>query len=92
METIVFIIWVVAAIVSILLIVAIFDIKSYTKKQTEILDQQTKILDNQSEMLEYQNKVLIAQLNLLSSIADKAGVPLKDINDVTKDFDIEFEE
>jgi len=62
------------------------------EKIIDNLNQQTKALFNLSEMLDYQNKVMTAQLHLISSIAEKAGVPLEDINEVTRPFDIEFTE
>ena len=84
METISLVILIVAAIVSVMLIVAIFTIKDNVIKHTEILE-------NQSVMIEYQNEVMGAQLELIASIADKAGVPIKDINDVTEKYGITFE-
>ncbi len=91
MDSIYFIVLIIAAIISILLIAAIFTIKDNVSKHTDILERQAKILSNLSVMIEYQNEAMTAQLHLLSSIAEKAGVPLTDINEVVKNFGIEFE-
>ena len=92
MDLIYFIIWAIAAAVSILLIVAVFTIKDNAKKQTEILEGQTQLLENFNAMLEYQNEAMTTQIHLLASLAEKAGVPITDINEVTKPYDIEFVE
>ena len=82
------IIWIIIFICAVIgyynLYKAIFTIRDNSIKQTEILT-------NQHELIVHQNGILLAQLSLLGSMADKAGVPIKDINDVTKDYEIEFE-
>ena len=62
----------------IFILVAVFAIKKSSEKQ--------------AEFWEYQNGISKAQLELTASIAEKLGVPLKDINGVTSDFGITFEE
>ena len=78
------VIFVCAAIGYYKLYTAIFIIRDASVKQAEFLK-------TQQELLVHQNGILVAQLSLLASLADKAGVPVKDINEVTTDYEIEFE-
>lgn len=45
----------------------------------------------QTELLVNQNKITTAQLHLLAGIADKLGMPVNDINEVVSDFGVEYE-
>jgi hypothetical protein len=60
-------------------------------KFLEYQKTQAVLLSKQLDTMEQHSTIMIAQLELIASIADKAGIPVKDINDVTKDFGIEFE-
>ena len=80
--------WVVALTVSLFSMYAMYCvtlIKAEAIKQTEILKDHTN-------KMEHHSIVMIAQMELIASIAEKAGVPLNDINEVTKGFGVTFDE
>ena len=83
-----FIFWIIALAVSLFSLYAMYCV-TLIKAETE---KQTKILEDHTNKMEQHSIIMIAQMELIASIADKAGVPMDDINEVTKDFGVTFTE
>jgi uncharacterized membrane protein YjdF len=73
-----------AVIINICLIVWIYGIHENGKIQKELLLSQNDKIDSQSN-------ILLAQLGLLAGIAEKSGMPVDDINELVKDYGVEYD-
>lgn len=84
-DMIIVFIGVIGFIVGICLIAAVFTISNQSQKQTLIM--QSNIV-----LIEELKNIMHAQLEILGSLAEKNGVPVEDINDVTEKFGFTFNE